>query len=388
MSKIRVGIVGMGFIGVSHIEAIRRIGFTELKAVADVNFALAKSKADEYGVEKCYADIDELINDPDIDVIHNCTPNHLHLEVNEKIIRAGKHVFSEKPLAKTSLESAQMVELLKQYPDTVAGVNFCYRMNPLMQEAKKRISEGDIGKPYLVHGSYLQDWLLYENDYNWRIEPEFTGLSRCVADIGSHWMDLAQTLIDSRIIEVCANVVTALPIRKKPKTQVETFATNVEDVEYEEKKVATEDYAGVLVKFENGASGVFQCSEISAGRKCFLNIEINGSKASYYWNQETSDQMWKGNRDTNNELVMRNPNLMAKDARKYTYLAAGHPEGWNDALKNNLIAYYSFIRDGKKHGTDKADFATFDDGHYIMKLTEAIIKSGIEKRWVDIKEID
>ena len=383
MQKLKIGIIGMGYIGGSHIEAIRRIGFAELVAVADVNYALAQKKADEYGIPKCYATMEELIGDPEIQVIHNCTPNHLHLEINEKIIRAGKHVFSEKPLAKTAQESAHMLSLLAQYPDTVAGVNFCYRMNPLIQDAKNRIATGEIGRPYLVHGSYLQDWLLFETDYNWRIEPEYTGVSRCVGDIGSHWMDLAQTMIGSRITQVCADTVIALPKRKKPTTQVETFAVNT-NVEYEEKEITTEDYAAVLLKFENGTSGVFRCSEISAGRKCFIDIEVDGAQASFQWQHEQSDRMWKGNRNSNNEEVMRNPNLMTKDARQYSYLAAGHPEGWNDAFKNNLTAFYTFIRDGKKLHTDQADFATFEDGHYIMKLTEAIIQSGKEKRWITV----
>jgi predicted dehydrogenase len=382
--KLKVGIIGMGYIGVSHIEALRRIGFVEIAAVADVNVGLARKKAQEYGIEKCYASMEELIADPEIVAIHNCTPNHLHMEINEKIIKAGKHVFSEKPLAKTSEESGHMLELLREYPDTVAGVNFCYRMYPLIQDAKARIAAGEIGRPLLVHGSYLQDWLLYETDYNWRVEPEYTGVSRCVGDIGSHWMDLAQVMAGSRITEVCANTVIAHPVRKKPTTQVETFAVNM-NVEYEEKRVTTEDYAGVLVKFANGASGVFQCSEISAGRKCFIDIEVDGSEASFHWNHEIGDRMWKGNRNSNNEEVMRNPNLMIPSAKAYSYLAAGHPEGWNDAFKNSIEAFYRYIRDDKKQGVDPCDFATFEDGHYIMKLTEAIIRSGQEKRWITVE---
>lgn len=374
----------MGYIGGSHIDALRRVKNADLVAVADVNYDLAKSKADEFGISKCYATMDELIADPEIQVVHNCTPNHLHLEVNEKIIRANKHVFSEKPLAKTADESERMLALLEEYPDIVAGVNFCYRMNPLVQDAKNRIVAGEIGKPYLVHGSYLQDWLLFETDYNWRCEPEFAGISRTVGDIGSHWMDLAQTMIGSKITEVCANAVIAIPTRKKPTTQVETFAVNV-NTEYEEKEMKTEDYAAVLLRFENGASGVFQCSQISAGRKCFIDIEVDGAKSSFQWQHEQSDRMWKGNRDKNNEEVMRNPNLMTAEARKYTYLGAGHPEGWNDAFKNNLDAFYNFIVDGKKHHSDEADFATFDDGHYIMKLTEAIMKSSEEQRWIVVE---
>ena len=381
MKKIRVGLIGMGYIGASHIEALRRIGFVELYAVADVNFELARKKADAFSIPRCYATMDELIADPEIDAVHNCTPNYLHMEVNRKIIQAGKLIFSEKPLAASSSESARMLELLREHPEIVAGVNFCYRMYPLIQDARARIAAGEIGTPYLIHGSYLQDWLLFDTDYNWRVEPEYCGVSRCVGDIGSHWIDLAQVLAGCRITEVCAQTVTALPVRKKPKAQVETFSSCLGG-EYEEVSIQTEDYAGVLVKFENGASGVFQCSQISAGRKCFIDIEVDGSLASLHWNHEMGDQMWKGNRDRQNEQIMRNPNLMLPGTRKYSYLGAGHPEGWNDAFKNNIEAFYRFIRDGKKHGTDQADFATFEEGHYIMKLTEAIMQSGKERRWI------
>lgn len=374
----------MGYIGVSHIEALRRIGFVELVAVADVNGALAKKRAEEFAIEKCYATVEELIADPEIMVVHNCTPTHLHNELNEKIIRAGKHVFSEKPLARTAEESEKMLALLKLYPDTVTAVNFCYRMNPLIQDAKNRIARGEIGKPNLVHGSYLQDWLLYDTDYNWRVEPAYTGVSRCVGDIGSHWMDTAQTLLGSRITKVCADTVVVHPKRKKPLKQVETFALNT-DGGYEEIDIETEDYAAVLLKFENGASGVFHCSQVSAGRKCFIDIEVDGAKSSYHWNHETCDRMWKGNRDQNNEHIMRNPNLMTPEARQYSYLAAGHPEGWNDAFKSGLDAFYRFIRDGKRPGSDPCDFATFEDGHYIMRLTEAIMQSGKEQRWISIE---
>lgn len=386
MATIKVGVIGMGFIGATHIDALRRIGDVEVVAVADVHLPSAQKIASQYGIPKAYGNVDELINDPEVQVVHNCTPNHLHLEINSKIIRAGKHVFSEKPLATSSAESAKMLELLKEQTDLVAGVNFCYRMNPMVQEARRRIAAGEIGRPYLIYGNYLQDFLLFDTDYNWRVEPEYAGASRCVADIGSHWMDLAQTMVGSRITQVCANTVIALPVRKKPTRQVATFSTNT-DTSYEEREVKTEDYAGALLKFENGASGVFQCSEISAGRKNYIEIEVDGSKSSFHWQQEFSDRMWKGNRDTNNEEIIRNPNIMTPEARIYAHLAAGHPEGWNDAFRNNLDAYYGFIRDGKKPGKDPADYATFEEAHYIMRLTEAIIKSGAEHRWVSVDEI-
>jgi len=384
VKKIRAGVIGMGFIGVSHIEAIRRIGFAELVAVADVNYELAKKKADEYNIPKCYSTVEELLADESIDVVHNCTPNNLHLEINEKIIKAGKHVFSEKPLARNSEESSRMLQLLSENKNIIHGVNFNYRMNPLVQEMKNKVKNGEIGKPLLVHGSYLQDWLLFETDYNWRIEPEVSGPSRCIADIGSHWMDSVQTVLNAKITEVCADLVTVFPVRKKPKGQVETFSVNV-STEYEEKKVTTEDYGAVLFKMDNGAHGVFYVSEVSAGRKCYLNFEVDGTKASLYWNQENADQMWMGFRDRDNCHIMRNPNLMTPEAREYTYLAAGHPEGWNDALKNNVYSFYKFISEGKDLAKDPHDFATFEEGHYIIKLTEAILKSSETRQWVKVE---
>ncbi|NJD04207.1 MAG: Gfo/Idh/MocA family oxidoreductase [Ruminiclostridium sp.] len=384
MGRIKAGIIGMGYIGVSHIEAIRRIGFAELVAVADVNYDLAKKKADEFYIPKCYKTVNELLADDEIQVVHNCTPNNLHAEINEKIIKAGKHAFSEKPLTRTGDEAKKILELLNQNKRLVAGVNFNYRMNPLVQEMKNRVNNGEIGIPRLVHGSYLQDWLLYETDYNWRIEPEVCGPSRCIADIGSHFMDTVQTVLGAKITEVCSDLLTVIPVRKKPKTQVETFSLNT-NVEYEDREVKTEDYGAVLFKMDNGIHGVFYVSEVSAGRGCFLNFEIDGSKASVYWNQETADQMWMGFRDKDNLLVMRNPNNMCPESKEYSYLAKGHPEGWNDAFKNNIYSFYKYIADGKVLGKDPGDFATFENGYYIIRLTEAILKSNETRRWVKVE---
>lgn len=384
MKPIKAGIIGMGYIGVSHIEAVRRIGFTELVAVADVNYELAERKAAENNVPRCYRTVNELLADPEIQVVHNCTPNHLHTEINIQIIEAGKHVFSEKPLARSSDESARQIEALSKHPEIVAGLNFNYRMNPLVQEMKHRVRKGEIGSPRLVHGSYLQDWLLFETDYNWRIEPEISGPSRVMADIGSHWIDSVQVVTGAKIVEVCADLLTAFPVRKKPKGQVETFAVNI-NAEYEEKEVLTEDYGAVLFRMDNGARGVFLASQVSPGRKCHLNFEIDGTNASLYWNQELADQMWMGFRDQDNHLVMRNPNLMDPAARAYTYLAAGHPEGWNDAMRANVYAFYKFVQDGKQMADGKPDFATFQEGHYLVMLVEAILESNQTRSWVIVK---
>ena len=254
-------------------------------------------------------------------------------------------------------------------------------MNPLALEMKQKINKGDIGRPLLVHGSYLQDWLLFDSDYNWRVDSKIGGASRCIADIGSHWIDLAQTVLNDRIVEVCADLLTVHKKRNKPKTQVEAFSLS-NDIEFEKKQVDTEDQGSVLFRMESGLHGVFHTSQISAGRKCFLNIEVDGSKSSMYWNQELADQMWVGNRDKDNLQVIRNPNLMSDEARKYTTLAAGHPEGWNDAERNNIGSFYNFIIDGKKMGKDSHDFASFEDSLYIMKVVEAILESNKKRKWI------
>lgn len=384
MKRIKAGVIGTGYIGVSHIEALRRIGFADVVAVADANAGLARRKAEEYFVAKCYDTVDELLADGEIDVVHNCTPNNLHHEINEKVIRAGKHLLSEKPLARSSEESGALVKLLEAHPGVVAGVNFNYRMNPLVQEMRQRVGRGDIGRVTLAHGSYLQDWLLYPTDYNWRLEPEVCGVSRCVADIGSHWMDAVQHVTGARITEVCADLATIIPVRKKPRTQVETFSIT-KDAEYEDRPVKTEDWGAVLFHMDNGAHGVFHVSEVSAGHGCFFNFEIDGSEASLAWNQQTADEMWMGFRDRDNLRVMRNPNSLSPEAKEYSYLAKGHPEGWNDAFRNNIYSFYKFILDGRKPGQDACDFATFPEADRIIRLTEAIVKSGAERRWITVE---
>lgn len=382
MKKLNVGIVGMGYIGESHIEAVRRIGYCNLYAVADANIELAKAKAELYGIEKCCSSVDELINDPKVDAIHNCTPNFLHTEINKKIIESGKHLFSEKPLSKNYEEAKSLIELHEKHPEVVAAVNFNYRMNPLVQDMRGRIEKGEIGDVRIISGNYLQDWLLYDTDYSWRLEPETAGNSCCIADIGSHLMDLVQHVTGHKITEVMADLVTMIPVRKKPLKQTQTF-TSSSAGEYEEKKVENEDYGAVLFKTDKGASGVYHVSEVSAGHGCYFGVEINGSKASLRWNQEENDRLWVGYRDNDNRLVIRNPNNISPEARKYTSLAMGHPEGWNDAFKGNIYSFYDYIAKGDYKA--KPDFATLEEAANIVRLTEAIVTSSKERRWIEVK---
>lgn len=378
MKKIKVGIIGMGYIGESHIEAIRRIGCCELYAVADTNAELAKAKADYYGIEKCYGSVEELLADPQIEAVHNCTPNFLHLPINKEIIKSGKHLFSEKPLCMNYAQAKELVELKKQYPHSAAGVNFNYRLNPMVQEMKHRISDGKIGDVRIMTGSYQQDWLLYDTDYSWRLEPEISGDSCAIADIGSHWMDAVQHVTGHRITEVMADLKTVIPIRKKPKHQTETF-TNQTSSEYEEVEIRNEEYGAVMFHTDKGATGVYHVSELAAGHGCYFNFEINGSKASLKWNQEENDRLWMGLRGEDNHLIIRDPNNISCGVKPYTALALGHPEGWNDAFKGNIMAFYKYIEDGMN---GEPIFATLEQAAYIVKLTEAIVESSKSKCWI------
>lgn len=380
MKKIKVGIIGMGYIGESHIEAVRRIGFCELYAVADTNAELARAKAEYYGIEKCYSSVEELLADPEIDAVHNCTPNFLHLDINKEIIKSGKHLLSEKPLCMNYEQAKELVELKKDYPDSVAGVNFNYRLNPMVQETKNRISDGKIGDVRVITGSYQQDWLLYDTDYSWRLEPEVSGISCAIADIGSHWMDAVQHVTGHRITEVMADLKTVIPVRKKPKKQTETFTSNV-PTEFDEVEVKNEDYGAVLFHTDKGATGVYHVSEVAAGHGCYFNFEINGSKASLKWNQEENDRLWMGFRDDDNRYIIRDPNNITYGAKPYTALAMGHPEGWNDAFKGNIYAFYKYIAEDMK---GEPVFSTLEQAAYIVKLTEAVVESSNKKTWVKI----
>lgn len=380
--KIRVGIIGMGYIGESHIEAIRRIGICQLCAVADTNYELAKQKAEAYGIEKVYASVDEMLNDKDIDAVHNCTPNFLHMEINEKIIRSGKHLFSEKPLTMNYEQAKKLLAVKKEFPEVEAAVNFNYRLNPLVQEIRSRIKKGEAGDIRIITGYYNQDWLMYDTDYSWRLEPEVAGNSCCIADIGSHWMDIIQHVTGHKIVSVMGDTVTVIPVRKKPAKQQETFKDAVSD-DYIEVPIKNEEYAAVLFKTDKGATGVFHVTEAAAGHGCDFSFEINGSLLSYGWNQEQNDRMWIGRRGGDNSVVIRNPNLISDEAKPYTNLAMGHPEGWNDAFKGNFYAFYKYLYDGKQ---GERIYSTLEDAAYIVKLTEKIIESSKQKTWINIEE--
>lgn len=384
MRQIKIGIVGTGFIGNAHIEAIRRLGFVKIEAIVEENEELAKKKAKELNVEKYYCDYKELLKNEEIEVIHNCTPNHVHFQINKEAIKAKKNVISEKPLCVSVEEAEELVRLAKEF-NVYCAVNYNYRQYPMVQQIKNDIENGKLGKVNTVYGHYLQDWLLYDTDYNWRIDEKIpgSGKSRAIADIGSHWCDLAQYVTGLKIKEVFANLKTVYPIRKKPTTAVETFSNNNEKVmEYEEINITTEDCGTVLLRFEDGTIGNFIVSQVSAGHKNDLFIEVSGTSNSYSWHQEKANELNIGHRDKANEVLVKDPSLLDKESSKYAYYPGGHVEGWSEGVKNMFRNFYTCILESGN--PSDYSFATFEDGAEEMKIIEAILESSKQENWIKL----
>jgi len=380
MRKVKMGIVGTGFIGAAHVEAVRRLGFVQVVAVAESNEELAKAKAAELNIPKAYGDYKQLLADPEIEAVHNCTPNHLHFKISSDIMAAGKNVVSEKPLALTTEQSRKLVEQAKK-TGVKNAIDFNYRYYPLTQQAREMVKDGDLGDLYVVHGSYLQDWLYLKTDYNWRLEPELSGESRAVADVGSHWCDLIQYVTGRTIKKVFADFVTIHPVRMKPAKPVETYAGKIlKPEDLTEMKVGTEDYATVLLVFDNGSHGTFTVSQVSAGRKNRLFFEIDGSKCAVAWDQERPNEMWIGYREKANEILVKDPSLLKPEARSYAHFPGGHPEAYPEGPKNLFENFYKHLA-GE---LDEIKYPTFEDGHAELVICEAILQSARSQQWVDV----
>ncbi|RLC68221.1 MAG: gfo/Idh/MocA family oxidoreductase [Chloroflexi bacterium] len=382
MNVIRAAVIGTGFIGPAHVEALRRLGI-EVTGIAGSSPERARPKAEALNIPRVYADWRELVADPEVDVVHIATPNHLHYPMTRAAIEAGKHVVCEKPLAMNSQESAQLLRLAEK-AGVVHAVNYNIRFYPLCQEARARVARGDLGHVYIIRGSYLQDWLFYETDWNWRLEPELGGSLRAVADIGTHWMDLTGFITGLKVEAVWADFHTFIPVRKKPTKPIDTFAgKELKPEDYVEQAIHTEDYATVLLAYEGGARGVMTVSQVSAGRKNRLAFEIDGAKLALAWNSERPNELWIGHRDGPNEVLMKDPSLLTSQARDFTAYPGGHNEGFPDTFKMLYRAVYRYIEAGDLAAAP--DFPTFADGHEEILLCEAIERSAREHEWVAIE---
>src|ERR1700733_3737037 len=297
---IKTAIIGTGFMGRVHLEALRRVEFVEVAGIAGRNLEAARKLGSGFSISTIVIDYRDLLRDPSIEAVHICTPNAQHFSMAKESLQAGKHVICEKPLATTVEEAEELVSLAKQ-----KGVRNCVchnlRYYPMVQQMRRMREDGDLGEILAVQGTYFQDWLLYETDWNWRVDAASGGPSRCMADIGSHWFDMAEHVTGLRVTSLCADLQTFHPMRKQPKHSVATFANKLLGPEdYIETPVNTEDFGAVIFRMGARTRGSVTASQVSAGRKNRFNIEIYGTRSSVAWNQERPDELWVGHRNTGN----------------------------------------------------------------------------------------
>jgi len=365
MKTLRIGLVGFGFIGPHHLDAIRRLGFAEVAALAVSSAKAARERADRHHVEKAYGDWRALVADPDIDVVDIATPTHLHAPIALAAMNAGKHVIVDKPMALSSTESRRMLSAA-QRKRIVHAVTFNIRYNVMLQQARAMVRRGDLGKPQFIHGHYLQEWLLKETDFNWRLLPEQAGHLAMVADAGAHWYDLAEHLTAGRIVRVLADFARFIDVRRRPTGPGRTKPYRVE----------VPDLGLVLCEFENGARGLFSTGALCAGHKNDLTIEVNGSTASLRWQQERPNELWIGRRDQPSETMLKDPSLLDPSVVHYASLPGGHNEAWPDAFRNLMRNILGFIAEGRDpREADGTAFPTFATGHRVACIVDAIAAS-------------
>lgn len=378
MSSFGVAVAGTGFIGPVHVEALWRLGH---RVVGILGSSPAKSKAaaSSLGIPAGYSDFADLLADPAVQVVHLATPNIEHFEQCKRAMAAGKHVVCEKPLAMTPQQSAELVKLAAATP-LVTAVNYNVRFYPLVLESRERVRSGQVGEIFHIAGSYLQDWLLHDTDFNWRVLAERGGVLRAIADIGTHWLDTVCFVAGLEVVSVCADLQTVHPIRRKPVGGTETF-TNEKSIPGESVAIDTEDAGSVLVKFRGGARGCFTVSQVMAGRKNCLRFDFAGSKSSLAWDSEEPNVLAIGYRDRPNERLIRDPSLMAAGVTPYANYPGGHVEGFPDTFKQLYRAIYADIANGK---SKEPLYATFEDGHREVMIGEAILASHREQRWIKV----
>lgn len=384
---MRAGIVGTGFAASSHADALARVPGADLLAVAGTSGEKARAAAGRFGAERAYAGYRALLADPDVDVVHDCTTNDMHAEINAAALAGGKHVLSEKPLA---TDSTQTAALARQAATArgISGVCFNYRHYPLVAQARAMIAAREIGAVHLIHGGYLQDWLLFPDDWNWRLDSRRAGASRAVADIGSHWLDLVQHVTGDEIVAVMADLSTVHPERRRPEGGIGTFeqaaSRDAGGRADQSVRVDTEDAASLLLRFASGARGAVTVSQVSAGSKNRLFFEVDAADASLAWDQEEPNQLRIGRRDGQNANLVRDPSLLRPEAAALAHYPGGHQEGWPDALRNLVEDFYRAAAARDRSQPCQGSFGTFQSAHQIAVIVDAVLESNRSERWAQV----
>ena len=381
MSHIGVAVAGTGFIGPVHVEAIRRLENVKVTGVLGSSPEKSERTREKLGLVAAYASLDEVLDDPDVQAVHLAIPNVLHYEYAKRTLAAGKHVMCEKPLAMNAEESGELVDVARA-SGLEAGVCYNIRFYPLNLHARQMIADGGLGTVNAVVGSYMQDWLLYDTDYNWRVLAEKGGALRALSDIGTHWIDLVCSVTGLEVDAVMADLQTIHPVRKRPVGEVETFTGKTsEPQQREEVEISTEDCGSVLFRFKGGAKGQLWVSQVTAGRKNCLRYEISGAEHALAWNSERPNELWIGRRDDPNGLLIRDPALMSDLPGRFTNYPGGHNEGFPDTFKQCFRAFYDAIEQG---GSGERLYPSFEEGHEEVVLCDAILTSHEEERWITV----
>src|SRR5262245_39283870 len=380
MERIKTAVFGTGFVGRVHLEGIRRLGFVDIYAIGEPQVEKAQQLAAEFGVEKTAADYREILDDPKVQAVHVCTPNFLHFPIAKAALEAGKHVICEKPLATSANEARTLVETAHAAKRRNATFHNL-RYYPMVQQMRRMREAGELGEILVAQGTYSQDWLLLDTDWNWRLDSKSNGPSRCLADIGSHWCDMAEHVTGLRITSLCADLQTFHKVRKQPKGPIETFAgKTLKPEDYTEVPIDTEDFGAVVFRMGQRTRGAFTASQVSAGCKNRLSIEIFGTKGGVAWNQERPDELWIGQRNSPNQVIVKDPSLMKQAARSYADLPGGHSEGYDDTFKQVFRRFYQSIGDPSA----EPQYPQFADGLRQLNILEAEMKSNQTRAWVDV----
>jgi predicted dehydrogenase len=380
MKKISAALIGTGFMGKVHAENLRRLGKVDISAVAASSEEKARVFGASIGVSRTTGNYNALMEDAGIDAVHVLTPNALHHPICRSALQFGKHVLCEKPFT-VSLEQALDLRDLAAGTNLVHCIQYNLRYYPVVQQIRRMIQKGDLGEILIVQGTYSQDWLLYDSDWNWRVQSNSNGPLRAMGDIGSHWMDMIQHLTGLRITALCADLATFHKTRKKPKGSVETFAGKMlRPEDYDSVPILTEDFASVLLHLGARARGAFTVSQMSAGRKNMFTFDIYGTEAGVSWNQEYPDQLWIGRRNTPNQVLVKDPSLLYPEAASYADLPGGHSEGYDDTHKQVFKRFYARVADPSA----PIEYPTFDDGLIGMQLLEKVAESAKKQAWVQV----
>jgi predicted dehydrogenase len=380
-ADIGAAVIGTGFIGGVHVQMLRRLG-VKVRGVMGSTPERGAERAHAMGVGQAYSSIDDLLADDAVDVVHVTSPNHLHYEHVKAILGSGKNVVCEKPIAMTSAQSAEMVEMAKR-SGKVAAVCYNIRFYPLNQHAHAMFRQGALGDIRFVSGHYHQDWMAKPTDWNWRLESDKGGALRSVGDIGTHWVDLTSFVTGMKAEAVMAELATFIHEREKPTGPVETFSSGAGATE--KVKIDTDDAAMIMIRYPNGARGVMSTSQVNVGRKNSLQWDVAGSEASAAWDSETPDHLFVGHRDRPNETLMRDFTLMNPTGTAAATLPPGHVEGFGDSFHAFFRAVYTDVSAGGRQ--EGSTWATFEDGDYEMRFCDAVLRSAQEGRWVRLDEI-